>query len=40
VFEGKRAIGLETTQPDGKSPIEADQIVMCAGAIKYPCLLM
>lgn len=40
VFEGDRAVGVEVTSGGESSVVRADEIVVCAGAIDTPHLLM
>jgi choline dehydrogenase-like flavoprotein len=40
LFHGDRAIGIEADSPAGRVRLYGDEIVLCAGAIKSPHLLM
>ncbi len=39
-FEGTRAVGVRGTTPDGESEFHAEEIILCAGAIGTPQILM
>ena len=40
VFEGARAVGVEVDDADGRRTIAADEVVLCAGGIGTPHLLL
>lgn len=40
LLSGDRAVGVETIGPEGLEAIEADEIILCAGGIETPRLLM
>ena len=40
LFEGAQAVGVETTRADGAETIRGREIVVCAGAIHSPALLL
>jgi choline dehydrogenase len=40
IFDGERCVGAEVNGPDGAERIEADRVVVCAGAYGSPSLLM
>jgi len=40
LFDGRRAVGLEVESTDGIRVLEADEVVLCAGAIASPHLLL
>ena len=40
VFQGTRAVGVRGTTPDGDAEFHGDEIILCAGAIGSPHLLL
>jgi choline dehydrogenase len=40
LFKGKRCVGIEVETPDGVDTIEAKTVVLCAGAIMSPHILL
>jgi 5-(hydroxymethyl)furfural/furfural oxidase len=40
IFSGSRAAGLEVAGPAGRRVVEAGEVVLCAGAIHSPAILM
>jgi choline dehydrogenase len=40
VVDGGRAVGIEVVRAGGRSVERADEIVLCAGSIHTPCILM
>jgi choline dehydrogenase len=40
LFDGRRAVGVEVETPSGRYAVEAGEVVLCAGAIGSPHLLL
>jgi 5-(hydroxymethyl)furfural/furfural oxidase len=40
LISGGRAVGVEVSTPDGPQVIEAGQVILCAGAVHSPAILM
>jgi 5-(hydroxymethyl)furfural/furfural oxidase len=40
IVSGGRAIGVEVSTPDGRQVIEAGEVILCAGAVHSPAILM